>query len=440
MKATNYMPPQAPDIENAIIGLLLTQPNYHDLIPTINKNWFFLTENQDIFDAIAKLYESKKNIDILTVNEFLKNQKKNIEHHVLSNKINFNASFNSFNEYVSIVKEKALQRTALSFMHNITSMAYKDEVLDMINEINNLNDFVINAHIQDVKAVDIIETASNNYKSLVKKVNDRRSGIDNSLKIPLKKLQKTLGGWQPKDLIIIAARPSMGKTAFALFCAKYLAKKNKKVLFFSLEMSKESLVDRMILAECDISFEAYREGYLTDTEVKNYKQVAENFKYLDFKIVDKSNIKSSEIKIITKKEKPDLVIVDYLGLIRNESENDKSTKNEQIGKITKNLKTTAKECDCPIILISQLNRNVESRSCKIPTLSDLRDSGEIEQDADIVIFLSRPGMYEQDDSRLVDISIAKHRNGAIGTFQATHNENITEFYDIDNFESNKTPF
>jgi replicative DNA helicase len=253
-------------------------------------------------------------------------------------------------------------------------------------------------------------------------------------------LNRITSGWQNSNLIILAARPGMGKTSVMLHMAKSAAQSGFNVLIFSLEMSDKELTNKLILSEGNIDSGRYRNGTLNENEIKNMEYCAGLICKLPVIINDKSDISVRRIKniakLLKKKGKCDIVFIDYLQLLNMKHENKSYTREQEVSQATRSLKIMAKELDVPVVVLSQLSRNCEDRKDKRPLLSDLRESGAIEQDADIVLFLWRPEYYGLDtyDSRntkgLMIIDIAKGRSIPTCEIEISYNEQFTKFIDL----------
>jgi len=284
------------------------------------------------------------------------------------------------------------------------------------------------------KATKIIDVISESLNKLY----ERKSCYENNriFGVPtgIEELDNFSNGWQNNDLIILAARPSMGKTAVALHFAKSAAKAGKNVRFYSLEMGASQLTDRLIISEChDLDSDDYNKGRLNETLLNEIEYNAQCIANLPLTIIDSiSELKYIEADAIlaNEKQKIDLIIIDYLQLVEN---NSNKTKNEEVAIITRAIKKLAKEkLGIPIILLSQLNRGVENRMDKMPNLSDLRDSGAIEQDGDQVIFLLRPDKYEpqlvETQGHSIIFNFAKYRNGSLREFQLSTIKMVNRFW------------
>jgi replicative DNA helicase len=429
-----YVPPQATDIETVVLGVFMMDSTTHEHIASLNPDCFYKNEHALIFNAIAKLYAENKPIDILTVSEKLQ-QVGNLDmcggrHYITSLTNRISSGFHT-KEHVRILLQKWMQRKTITKVNEISKDAYSDMFDDMVEKVMHLNDDIVSQFIKDIVVYDAHHVMQENYRMAVERYNKAKEGKDVGLRIPLADMHRLLGGWQKGDLIIMAGRPSMGKTSFALFCARHLAKKFTKICFFSLEMNRNSIMDRIMLAETGISAEDWRSGSLTMEDFTCYENTSEVLKDMSLSIIDRSSITPNKIKHICKQHKPEIVFIDYLQLMSPDIRERVKSRNDEVGQITRSLKGVAKDMNIPIVLLCQLNRQLEQRANKIPMLSDLRDSGEIEQDADIVVFLSRPSVYDdtEENKGKITVCVAKHRNGRIGLIDAHHDPTISNYFD-----------
>jgi replicative DNA helicase len=270
---------------------------------------------------------------------------------------------------------------------------------------------------------------------------ERVVGKNPGITTPVPKLTSYTGGWQPSDLIIIAARPSMGKTAFALACVQKAVEEDKAVVFFSLEMARERLMDRLIVGHADVDARNYKFGKLSEEDRVKVYNSAEYFKTRQITINDRGSIGLAEIEAFAtakKKEgKCDIIIVDYIQLMKVRHDKNK-TRDGELSEISRGMKLMARDMNIPVIVLSQLNRQVEQRANKRPMISDLRESGAIEQDADIILLLYRAAYYNEEiievkgekvaSKGIGEVTIGKHRNGEIGTEYFAHNDSMTRIY------------
>ncbi|MBQ1417003.1 MAG: replicative DNA helicase, partial [Selenomonas sp.] len=251
-----------------------------------------------------------------------------------------------------------------------------------------------------------------------------------------KDLDKLTAGLQKSDLILVAARPSMGKTAFTLNIASYVGLHGGSVAFFSLEMSKEQLMQRMLCSEGGIDASRLRTGQLDEVEWNKLVGVADKMSRAPIYIDDTAGITVMELRSKARRLKAehglDLIIIDYLQLMQGRASKNSDNRQQEISEISRSLKALARELDVPVIALSQLSRSVESRQIKKPMLSDLRESGSLEQDADIVMFLYREDYYDKDteNKNITEIIVAKHRNGPVDSVQLFFQKEYTKFRDL----------
>ena len=433
----NYekIPPQAIEIESTLLGALLFDRDTHDLIDDIEEVIFYKNAHQTIFKAIKKLRVAKKPIDILTVTDELKTMGKLDEvggaYYITALTSRIGSGFH-VNEHYLIVLEKYIARKSILICSEMMKLAYSDCDIEEIEEkINEMKSFFEAKTQQSNIGVLVSVVGKESMLKAKKRAADRQAGTMPGINTGFGKLQGMLGGWQPGDLIFLAARPSMGKTAIAIHFAKAAANRGNKVLFFSLEMNALSITDRFVLGNTIINPEAWRNGSITNFELALYEEENKKIKNSKMIIYDRSSLRPSEVSAICKREKPDIIIIDYIQLMKVNRGEKFQNRNLEVGSISHELKVIAKEYHIPVIALSQLSRSLDSRGVKVPTLSDLRDSGELEQDADLVIFPYRPYVYSNSfiDYGVMELIVAKHRNGRIGAIGIKHNEYINNFFE-----------
>jgi len=439
------IPPQAVDIEEYVLGTLLTDMDAYDNIAKIlTAEMFYKAVHQQIFSIIVYLFNNSKPTDLLTVTEHLR--KKGILDDIGGPMylVKLTEKFQSsrlIEHHALIVKEKYMKRQLIKVSSEINSMAY-DETNDLQDLINfaekSLFALTENMTAKDPRKLLDINIEYVEKLSEIAKREVRLSGVPSGLT----RVDRISLGWQQSDLIIMAARPSMGKTALALQLAKNAASFNVPVLFFSVEMAEEQLAMRMISNDTGIDSRYLKIAKDLDWEKIDetiYKSYNQNI-YID----DTPSISVYSIRSLIRKYKRKynigLVVVDYIQLCKGDPSY-KRDRNLEVGSITKTLKAAAKETKVPIIALSQLNRDIEKRSSHpFPILSDLRDSGEIEQDADVVIFPTRicrlPDHIQNNDEWVnhkehAVIQFAKHRNGATGGVFINVSSDASRWEDID---------
>ena len=422
------VPPQAVELEEAVLGALMIDSNaILDIGDILKPESFYNEAHQKIYSAILKLSEDLQGIDMMTVREELKNrgELEEVGGAAYLAQLTRNVTSSAHLEFhAKIVAQKYIQRQLIRVGSDIQRNAY-----DSNNDVNDLLDYsereIFNlatgnikqgaAKIKDVvnQAIEQIEEAGNRTDGL--------SGIPSGFT----QLDRITSGWQKSDLCIIAARPSMGKTAFVLSMLRNIAvEHNQAVALFSLEMSAIQLVNRLIIGETGLTSEKIRNGKLTSEEWSHLEEKIKDLTDAPFYIDDTPGISIFELRAKCRRLKMlydvQLIVVDYLQLMAGSS--DAGSREQEVSTISRGLKAIAKEMDVPIIALSQLNRSVEMRGGdKRPQISDLRESGAIEQDADIVSFIYRPERYgitqdEEGNSTVgrAEIIVAKHRNGATG--------------------------
>ncbi|MFZ4057601.1 MAG: replicative DNA helicase, partial [Ferruginibacter sp.] len=429
------VPPQAKELEEAVLGAIMLEKSAFDTVIEILKSDCFYSEaNQRIFKAMISLAQKTMPIDLLTVVEELK-LKEELDivggAYYVSKLTNSVVSSANIETHSRIILQKFIQRELIRISGEIIGDAYEDstDVFDLLDDAESKLFEITNNHLR--KNFDDINTV---LVKTIQKIEDMRNRDEDITGVPsgFPTLDGITYGWQPTDLIILAARPSVGKTAFALNLARSAALNAKKpfpVAFFSLEMSAGQLVTRILSAESEIHLQKISRGHLEEHEMAQlYKKGIERLSKAPIFIDDTAALNIFELRAkcrrLKNKHNVGLIIIDYLQLMSGSSENRNSNREQEISRISRDLKGLAKELQVPIIALSQLSREVEKRKegAKIPQLSDLRESGAIEQDADMVMFLYRPEYYDITSTEMGEsnkgetyVKIAKHRNGSLET-------------------------
>lgn len=439
------IPPQAIELEEAILGaLMLERDAIDEVINILSPECFYKEAHQEIYKAILRLSQDNKAIDILTVSEFLRSAGKLEEiggpFYVtqLTGKI---ATATNIIDHALIIKQKSIQRDLINYASDLIKTSYQDQdiedvLLKATDKLEKITEFAYGEN-ENGSFRDLLNESLRQYEERERLA---KIGKVYGIRTPLADLTRLTNGWQSGDLIIIAGRPSMGKTAFALAAAKMAAKEDKHVCIYSLEMKGVRLTDRILCGEAEIDPEKYRKGELSPDEWAKIEQSLNKLETLKIHINDNSLINPEYIKarcrIMRKKGKCDLVIIDYLGLIDPGKSKDRN-REQEVAEVSRKFKLLAMDLNIPVILISQLNRSCEARTDKRPHLSDLRESGAIEQDADFVGFLYRPEYYgfDEDDRNnslkgMGEFIISKQRNGRIGTIEFRYNQSMTRIYDL----------
>jgi replicative DNA helicase len=418
------IPPQDLDAEKALLGSIMLAPDtMHDITDIVNKNTFYSEKNRIIFECMSELLEKREPIDAVTVTTKLK-EKKLFEsiggNEYLSEIIGSVPSSANIRHYAEITKKKSILRNLIGAANEVSELGYKedtdlDEVLESAEKkIYNITNVSNNG--QKFTALrDTIDEAWNRLERLHDGSHELR-GVPTGIKL----LDDKLSGLQKTDLIILAARPSVGKTSFALELARSAAFKHEiPVGIFSLEMGVEQLVDRMMAAEAKVDLWKLRTGRLSlDEDFERIRNSLDAFNRAPILIDDQAANSIGRMRSVVRRYNLEhdtplgLIIVDYLQLMSTARNYDSMV--NQVTEISRSLKALAKEFNVPVLALSQLSRAVEARGGK-PRLSDLRDSGSIEQDADVVMFLHRETKEEDSfGSYALDVLIEKHRNGPTG--------------------------
>jgi replicative DNA helicase len=450
------LPPQAPELEEAVLGAIMIEKDAYSLISEILKpECFYKVAHQKIFEAITTLAMHQEPVDMHTVTEQLR-KNGNIDDvggpyyiTLLTAKV---SSAAHLEYHARIITQKFLARELIRISTEIQTKAFDDksDVDDLMQEAEGMLFEVSQRNLKkDVTQINpVIEEAIHRMQAAAEK--QGASGVATGFH----SLDKVTSGWQKSDLIIIAARPAMGKTAFVLSMAKNMGVDyNQPVAVFSLEMANVQLVNRLIMNVCELEGEKIKNGELNSEEWvkldKDIKNLIDAPIYLD----DTPSLSVFELRSkarrLVKEHKVCCIIIDYLQLM-NASGMNFGSREQEVSIISRSLKGLAKELDIPIIALSQLNRGVEGRSGlegKRPQLSDLRESGSIEQDADMVCFIHRPEYYHltedaQGNSLLgiAEIIIAKHRNGATADIQLKFKGQYAKFMNKDDKDKDDNPF
>ncbi len=438
---TPKLPPQNLEAEASLLGsLLLDSDAIINVADIINSADFYDERHRYIFDAVIYLYEKRRPIDVLTITNRL-TEEKLLETAggagYVSELVSLVPSAAHAVHYAEIVHKKGTLRRLIQASQDIINLGYDEdsEVEETLAQAEQRLFAVSQSTIgQDIMPIEtILEQSFERLDDL-----HRNKGKLRGVPTGYKDLDNKLAGMQKSDLLILAARPSMGKTTLALNIAHHVATKDKlPVLVFSLEMSKEQLVDRLLSAESGIDAWNLRTGNISDKDFEQlnlaYGELSEAPIYID----DTPGITALEMRTKARREQHKhalgLVVVDYLQLMSGASRGYGDNRVQEISEISRGLKALARELHVPVLALSQLSRNVEQRSPQIPQLQDLRESGSIEQDADVVLFLYREDYYQPDTERkhITDVLIRKHRNGPTGQIELFFHPEQLAFRSID---------
>lgn len=435
--ATSVVPvvPHNREAEEALLGSVLINPEaYYDVAPILQADDFYIHRNKWIWEAFVRLHEQRTPIDFLTVSDELDQMGQLAEiggpAYLTSLVSNVPTSLHA-EAYGRIIEENAIRRRMLSAANEIAKLAYKeDSSVDAV--MNDAEKAVFGVSERRLtRDLQPIQQVLSDYYDRIDQLS--RLGED-IFGVPTGfiDLDRLLMGLQPSDFLIIAGRPGTGKTAFMLSAAKNAAQSHKKhVAVFSLEMSNEQLVQRLIAQETGIDSQRLRTGKLNDDEWPLFTHAIDVLS--DTRIFLDDTPALTPLQLRTKSRrlhleyKLDLILVDYLQLMSSGTRVENRV--QEVSYISRNLKVLARELNVPVLAAAQLSRAIEQRADKEPQLSDLRESGSLEQDADIVMFIHRPELYEKDTlmKNVAQIKVAKHRNGPIGTIELIFRSNLAKF-------------
>lgn len=433
--------PQNKDAEMSVLGLCFLDNNLiGKILEEVNSDMFYNDANKKIYEAIKKMYENHIALDITTITEELDKSKNlaavgGIEY--LTDVIDSVVTASNIDYYINIIKEKAIIRRLINTATDIITESY--------NEDENITTLLDNAEKSILDVIRSRQTTEfmpigevlKNAQSQLEFLSQNKSTIS-GLETGFYDLDKATSGLHEGEMIVLAARPGMGKTAFALNIATHAAKTTKKAIaIFNLEMSAEQLVNRMISAIGGIEGRKLQNGQLNQNDWKKYNEAVSQLANTNIYIEDNAAITSNDIRakcrrLATKPEGLGLIIIDYLQLLTTGGKRPES-RQQEVSDISRSIKTMAMELKVPVIALAQLSRNAEKRENNEPMLADLRESGSIEQDADIVMFINRKDYYKaktelgKNENVETDIIIAKHRKGGTGKFTVLFEPTMMNF-------------
>jgi replicative DNA helicase len=453
---TEYLPPEAPygddqttapaapmptavphsrEAEEAVVGAVLINPEvYYDVAQFLQADDFYIHRHKWIWEAFTSLHEQRIPIDLLTLAEELDRKGQLAEvggPAYLTALVNQVPSSLNAESYGRIVEGHSVRRKMINAANSIASLAYNedstvDQVMDEAEKaVFNVSERRLKHDLQPISAV-----LSDYYD----RIDDLAKRPDEIFGVPtgFLDLDKLLSGLQPSDLLIIAGRPGQGKTGFLLSAARNAALIHKKhVAIFSLEMSNEQVVQRLIAQETGIDSQRLRTGKLEDAEWPLFTHAVEVMSDTHIFLDDTPAITPLQLRTKCRRlhleHHLDLILVDYLQLMGGDTRSENRV--QEVSYISRNLKVLARELNVPVLAAAQLSRAVEQRSDKRPVLSDLRESGSLEQDSDIVMFIYRPDQYEKDTAKqnLAEIIVAKHRNGPVGSVELVFRSSLAKF-------------
>ncbi len=431
------VPPHSLEAEQTVLGALMIDSSaIEKTLNIINTDDFYYEANSEIFDAVKTIHQFDIPVDIITVSDELKKRGKldyigGLEY--LANLTENIVTTKNISAYLDIIKEKSVLRKLINVANELIEKGYResDEVQNLIDLAESrIFSLSQNRGFNDFSMVkDVLLTVFNQLEERAK-VKGSITGINTGYK----DLNRMTAGFQRSDLILLAARPAMGKTALALNIAMNAAKSGASVAMFSLEMSKEQYIQRLISLESLVESSKLRTGALEDDDWLSLANVMNSISSANMFIDDTASISLFDLISKCRRLKIDkgldLVIIDYLQLMSYGSKSE--SRQQEISSISRGLKQLARELNCPVLALSQLSRAVEQRPDRRPLLSDLRESGAIEQDADVVMMLYRDEYYHKEESEkkgIAEVIIAKHRNGPIGTVELVFIDRFTKFSD-----------
>ena len=434
------LPPQDIDAEVSVLGsLMIDKFAIIKVTDILTSGDFYHPLHQAIFETIISLFEKGQPIDILTVSSELKKDKKFKDaggSDYLAQLINSVPTAAHVEHYAKIVKEKSVRRDIINASSHINEEAFEgvdfEELLDDVEK----RIFNISQKSRPQRFVLIKEELSGAYERLEQL--HRGDGSLRGVPSHFHQLDNMLSGFQKSDLIILGARPSVGKTALALDIARQAAIHGKAVGIFSIEMSREQIIDRLIATQAKIPLWRLRTGRLSnDNEFSLVQQALDELSKAVLYIDDTPSPSILQMRSAARRlqmeQGLDLLIIDYLQLIQPRTATENMV--QQVTEISRGLKALARELNIPVLALSQLSREIDKRDIKVPRLSDLRESGSIEQDADVVMFIYRKDRDRvetpEDEQNLVEIIIAKHRNGPVGSIQLRFDPDRVSFHNID---------
>jgi len=436
-KNEGQISPHSLEAEEAVLGcMLINKESVSKVIQDLDSSSFYNSATAIIFENMLELFNLNLDIDYISLTNQLKKNKKLKDAggaYYITGLSNNAPSSENIEYYSKIVKEKSILRNIISVAINLTTDAYNDQdepvkILDKAEQT--LFSISQNAQARKFLSVDPI------LHEVLDKWGNRKAGSLTGVPSGFYDLDNLLSGFQKNDFIVLAGRPSMGKTALALnFARNCTVENNMKVGFFSLEMSSQQLVERLMTSEARIDSHLVRTGKLPKKDWKKLSEAANVLSEASIFIDDTADLNILELRAKARQLKAekdiDIIFVDYIQLIN--APNNSESRQQEISYISRSLKALAKELEVPVVALSQLSRAVESRTDHRPIMSDLRESGAIEQDADIVLFIYRKFVYSknEEDEGLGEIILSKHRNGPTGLVKVSFIDKYARFMNLE---------
>src|SRR5438874_8568 len=437
-------PPNSVEAEQGVLGSMLISPRdtIGECVEKINEEYFYVPAHQTIYTVLVELWNAGQAIDLITFTQVLRDR--NLLEGVggaafVTSLFTFVPTAANVQYYIDIVRDKYILRSIIAAATESVRRAYEeqDEVGNLLDEVeqkifavgeDRFKGQMLSMKDQVMEAIESIE-----------KLYERKGGIT-GISTGFVEFDRMTSGMHPSEMIVIAARPSMGKTALAMNIAEHVAVTEKlSVGVFSLEMSSQQLVQRLLCSRARVNLQKVRDGFLSERDFPSLTAAASKLAEAKIFIDDSASLTILELRAKARRLKAQqdvqLIIVDYLQLLRSTSRRAQDNRQLEISEISAGLKGLAKELKIPVIVVAQLNRQPEARSGGKPRLSDLRESGSIEQDADLVGLLVRPEIYEEDEEARAEkageaeLIIAKQRNGPVGEISLTFLKEFTRFED-----------
>ena len=432
------VPPHSTDAERSVLGGMLIDGGALELaLEQLREEDFYLPAHQAIFSGMREIRSAGGAVDLVTLSNALERHGK-LEMVggalYLSELMGFVPTAANAQEYIGIVEEKSVRRLLIRAGGEIIRDGMNDEG-ELENTLNaaerRIYDITMRKSADTLTPIDqIVPEAFNEISELME-----RRGKITGVSTGFTELHRMTNGFQKSDLIIVAARPAMGKTAFALNIAQYAAlHDNRTVVVFSLEMSASQLVQRMLCTEATVESQKIKEGTVTSEDLKRLIDVMEPMSRAKLFIDDSGGATVPEIRSKCRRLRArhglDMVVIDYLQLMQSGGGRKSDSRTQEVSDMTRQLKLLARELDVPVVLLAQLNRGPETRQDHTPMIADLRESGSIEQDADMVILLYRPAVYDEEADNTSQAIIAKHRHGPTGTVMLAWQGEYTRFMNL----------
>ena len=444
------LPPQAPELEEAILGAIMIEKDaYSEVSDLLDAESFYKPAHQKIYEAISKLAMNQEPIDMHTVTEQLRKNGTidDIGGPYYITLLTAKVSSAAHLEYhARIVAQKYLARELIRISTDIQNNAFDNEadVDDVIFEASSQIEKLQEITFRQTETQTLSEVLNKSIAEMYVRKSKHEKGEQTGINTGLFDLNRTTGGWQKGDLIVLAGRPSMGKTALMLHFAKSASKHGTPVVVFELEMTDVKLADRLLISESNVCPNNYKLGKLTPADIQSIEKAGGILEKYPILIDGNRNATMDYIRnrsrLLKKQGKCEMVVIDYLGLVEAQGKKN-SIREQEVADMSRKALLLAKELNVPVILLSQLSRKVEERANKKPILSDLRESGAIEQDADVVIFIYRGEYYNKNAEKGVgNLIIAKCRNGEVGEIDFAYNESMTRIFDyVPRYQSNIPP-